>query len=67
MSEVSVVADYRDLCGEGPVWDADRGFLYWTDIDGKRFYRYDHAGNRHELLKQGLEIAGYALNRQAVS
>ena len=63
MSEVSVVADYRDLCGEGPVWDPDSGFLYWTDIDGRRFYRYDQASNRHELLKQGLEIAGYALNQ----
>jgi sugar lactone lactonase YvrE len=63
MSEVSVVADYRDLCGEGPVWDPDSGCLYWTDIDGRRFYRYDHANGRHEVVKRGLEVAGYALNQ----
>ena len=63
MSEVSVVADYRDLCGEGPVWDPDSGCLYWTDIDGQRFYRYDHVNDQHEVVKHGLEIAGYALNQ----
>jgi sugar lactone lactonase YvrE len=63
MSEVSVVADYRDLCGECPVWDQDNGCLYWTDIDGRRFYRYDHAKGRHKVVKHGLEIAGYALNQ----
>ncbi len=63
MSEVSVVADYRDLCGEGPVWDQDSGCLYWTDIDGRRFYRYDQARDEHEVVKHGLEVAGYALNQ----
>jgi sugar lactone lactonase YvrE len=63
MSEVSVVADYRDLCGEGPVWDPDSGCLYWTDIDGQRFYRYHHANNQHEVVKHGLEVAGYSLNQ----
>jgi sugar lactone lactonase YvrE len=63
MSEVSVVADYRDLCGEGPVWDQDSGCLYWTDIDGRRFYRYDQAKDEHEVVKHGLEVAGYALNQ----
>ena len=29
----------------------------------KRFYRYDHASKQHEVLKHGLEIAGYALNQ----
>ncbi len=63
MSELSVIADYGDLCGEGPVWDADSGYLYWTDIDGRRFFRYHQATKQHEIVKQGLEIAGYALNQ----
>src|ERR1700761_1273473 len=63
MSQVKVVANYGDLCGEGPVWDADRGCLYWTDIDGHRFYRYHQATDTHELLKRGLEIAGYCINQ----
>jgi sugar lactone lactonase YvrE len=24
----------RDLCGESPLWDAERKCLYWTDING---------------------------------
>jgi sugar lactone lactonase YvrE len=63
MSQIRVVANYGDLCGEGPVWDAETGCLYWTDIDGHRFYRYHHATNHHELIKQGLEIAGYCINQ----
>jgi sugar lactone lactonase YvrE len=63
MSEVNVIADYGDLCGEGPVWDPDSGCLYWTDIDGRKFYRYDQAHNQHALVQQGIEIAGYCLNQ----
>jgi sugar lactone lactonase YvrE len=57
-----VVANYGDLCGEGPVWDPDSACLYWTDIDGHRFYRYDQSTGQHAVVKQGLEIAGYCLN-----
>ena len=45
-----------DFCGEGPVWDPDSGCLYWTDIDGQRFFRYDHSNTQHEVVKQGLEV-----------
>src|SRR6185295_18076653 len=37
---IQVVADYGDLCGEGPLWDDKKQILYWTDIDGKKSYRY---------------------------
>lgn len=37
--------------------------LYWTDCVGRRFYGYDPASNSHEILKGGLEINGYRLNR----
>lgn len=63
MNQVRVVADYGDLCGEGPAWDPDSGCLYWTDIEGQKFYRYHQASDKHEIVKQGLEIAGYAMNR----
>ena len=63
MSQIKVVADYGDLCGEGPLWDPEAGCLYWTDIEGQRFYRYHQASNKHEIVKQGLEISGFCLNR----
>jgi len=63
MSRIKVVADYGDLCGEGPVWDPDTGCLYWTDLEAHRFYRFHQASNKHEIVKQGLEITGYCMNR----
>ncbi|MGA2984312.1 MAG: SMP-30/gluconolactonase/LRE family protein [Terriglobia bacterium] len=63
MSQIRVIADYGDLCGEGPVWDPDTGYLYWTDIEGQKFFRYHQASDKHEIVKQGLEISGYSLNR----
>src|SRR5712692_9904398 len=34
-----------------------------TDCSGCRFYRYDPRTGKHEVLKQGVEIMGYRLNR----
>src|SRR5208283_2921842 len=64
MNHIKVVADYGDLCGEGPLWDPENGCLYWTDIEGQRFYRYHQASDKHEMVKQGLEISGFCLNRR---
>ena len=63
-AELSIVADYQDLCGECPVWDAQAEALYWTDCVGQRLYQFEPASRKHEILKQGLEINGYRLNRQ---
>lgn len=58
---VDVVADYKDLCGEGPLWDYDNDILYWTDIDGKKFYRFLWKEKRHELLHDGFQVNGFAM------
>lgn len=63
MEQLKVLADYGDLCGEGPVWDPDKDTLYWTDCAGQKFYRYHQPSGKHEIVKQGLEINGYAQNR----
>lgn len=56
------IADYQDLCGEGPLWDSTRQLLFWTDLAGHRFYCYDWAQKRSAVLRTGLEICGFALN-----
>jgi sugar lactone lactonase YvrE len=63
MHELSVVADYKDRCGEGPLWDAKHSRLYWTDCLGLRFYRYDWTVKKHQIVKEGFEIKGFALNQ----
>jgi sugar lactone lactonase YvrE len=63
MAEPTIVANYGDLCGEGPLWDNSCSTLYWTDITGLKFYRYQPAIARHEMVYQGTEISGFALNQ----
>jgi len=63
MPELTVIADYGDLCGEGPIWDASCKRLYWTDIIGQKFYCYDWSPRKTWAVKEGWEIAGAALNR----
>lgn len=60
MSSIETIADYGDECGEGPLWNAEEGKLYWTDIPKKRFYGYCWKHRRHKLLHEGLEISGFA-------
>jgi D-xylonolactonase len=55
---IEVVADYGDLCGEGPLWDDQKNILYWTDIDGKKFYRYLWNEHRHEVVHDGFQVNG---------
>jgi sugar lactone lactonase YvrE len=58
---IQVVADYEDLCGEGPLWDERKQILYWTDIDGKKFYRYLWSEGRHELVYEGFQVNGASM------
>ena len=62
MADLSILADYGDLCGEGPLWDGDHQQLYWTDCVGLRFYRYDGGSRKHECIKHGFEINSFAIN-----
>lgn len=63
MPQLSVVADYGDLCGEGPIWNAGNSRLYWTDCVGLKFYCYDWPTKTHRLVKKDLEINGFALSQ----
>jgi D-xylonolactonase len=60
-SDLSVVADYGDLCGEAPMWDVDTQTLYWSDCTGLRFYRYSWQNQQHEILSEGFEFNGVTL------
>ncbi|HJS98184.1 MAG TPA: SMP-30/gluconolactonase/LRE family protein [Terriglobales bacterium] len=60
---IEVVADYGNLCGEGPLWDDQKQILYWTDIDGKKFYRLLWKEHRHELVHDGFQVNGACLQQ----
>jgi sugar lactone lactonase YvrE len=63
MQRLAVIADYGDLCGEGPLWDVDSKRLYWTDVIGQKFYCYDWATKKHRIVQEGLEINAAAFNQ----
>lgn len=61
LSELRVLADDVNLCGESPIWDPRQQRLYWTDALGSRFFSYDWATSRHECIKIGIDLTGFAL------
>ena len=64
MSTPVIIADFGDLNGEAPVWDQETASLYWTDCAGHfKFCRFDSRSGRSEIVCRGIEVTGYALNR----
>src|ERR1019366_5170291 len=59
----SIIADYGDLCGEGPLWHPEQATLYWTDLAGHHFYAYDWREKRSRILNSSFEICGFAFNK----
>ena len=62
MTNIRVLAEYGDLCGEGPLWDFRTGQLYWTDMLGKRIYCYDWGTQSHRIAKEGFEVCGFTFD-----
>ncbi len=64
MPQLTVVADYQNLCGECPVWNPAEGTVEWTDCVGLKFFRLNWASRQHSLVKDGLAINGFRRNRR---
>jgi len=57
--EPEIVADYRNLVGEGPLWHPEEKRLYWVDILGGKIFRFDPATGKHEIFWQGNVTGGF--------
>lgn len=64
MPTVEKVAEVHAKVGEGPIWDADRQRLLWTDIQTGRLFSYDPATHACETIHNGFNVGGFAVNRQ---
>jgi sugar lactone lactonase YvrE len=61
--DLQIVAQDNNLCGEGPIWDAARRRLIWTDISSNLVYSYvPHSGEKR-IISRDLMVSGIALNR----
>jgi sugar lactone lactonase YvrE len=58
----AAIANFKDACGECPMWHKEQNALYWTDITSKLFYRYDWSEKRATVLSRGFEVCGFAFH-----
>ncbi len=56
-----LVLDAHATLGEGPVWDADRGVLWWVDIEGRRIHRFDPATRTDTSFETATQVGALAL------
>jgi sugar lactone lactonase YvrE len=62
-TQIEIVADDGNLCGEGPLWDERENALYWTDITGRSFFRYRWREKSRELVHSGFQVGGFCQQR----
>jgi sugar lactone lactonase YvrE len=60
-SEPELVADARATLGEGPLWDAGRGLLWWVDILGGLVHAFDPSTGLDEAIAVGQAVGAVAL------
>ena len=59
--EPELIADYRCITGESPIWHPDEQRLYWLDIPKGRMFRYHPASGHHEEVYQGDVVGGLTI------
>ena len=58
-----LVLDAGAILGEGPVWDADAGVLWWVDIEGRRIRRFEPATRRETSIETPSMVGAIALRQ----
>lgn len=59
--EPELIADYKCVIGEGPLWHPIEKRVYWTDIANGRLFRYEPASGKHEQFYQGDLVGGFTI------
>jgi len=59
--QAELLLDARARLGEGPVWDAAEGCLWWVDILGESVHRTDPGSGRDRVFTVGQMIGAAAL------
>lgn len=64
MEEVELVLDVKDELGEGPLWHAGEGVLYWVDIEKGIYHTYQPDIKKHQTVEVGVRIGALGFRRQ---
>ena len=63
MDDVELVADSRNVIGEGPVWDVGRARLWWIDILGSSLHWYSPVTRGTGAVSLGRHVGAVALRQ----
>ncbi|HEX3814796.1 MAG TPA: SMP-30/gluconolactonase/LRE family protein [Mycobacteriales bacterium] len=63
MASVQVVVHRPAQLAEGPLWDEERGCLWWVDIPAGVLHRFDPADRKDTEETVGVEVGAVALRR----
>jgi len=61
MVDVECALEIPALLGESPVWCVEEQVLYWTDIPGQTFNRFDPATGKNEVREMPEMLGSFAL------
>ena len=61
--EPEIVADYKNIVGEGPLWHPTEQRLYWVDIPAGRIFWFDPKTGQHAQFHQGEVIGGFTIQQ----
>jgi D-xylonolactonase len=56
-----LIADYKCIIGEGPLWHPLEKRVYWVDIGKGRMFRCDPATGKHEQFYEGEVVGGFTI------
>jgi len=59
--DAKLLIDCRNDLGEGPIWDAREGALYWLDINQARIQRLDPLTNETRIFDMPLRVTALGL------
>ena len=61
--DVELLVDAKAQTGEGPLWDADAGVLWWLDIPGRQLHRFDPGADVDRAVELPREVGAVVLRR----
>ena len=66
MNEIIEIADYKNECGEGPIWDVSVSRLLWLDAEGEDIYEYLPGEEKSRNISQDLRVSSMVLDKEGL-
>jgi D-xylonolactonase len=58
-----LIVDYKNICGENPLWHPLENKLYWVDIPKGRIFRYEPSSGKHEMCYEDIPVGGFTIQK----